>query len=161
MIAGIDFSTKAVDVVLLDEDTDAATWHHAPMDGWDAFERTRDVRRAMLEIGSGIWDDVLACGIEEPAGRMTGRLFRVQGAILACLPSSLLVHKLMPSEWRRTVGLPGNASKADVELFADRKRYPVWPHPMVNTLPPWPSDPCDAYCIALATRTLLQRTEAA
>ena len=35
MIAGIDFSTYAVDVVLLDEDTDQAAWHRfRTRDGW-------------------------------------------------------------------------------------------------------------------------------
>jgi hypothetical protein len=160
MIAGIDYSTRAVDVVLLDEDTDAATWHRFELVGADAFDRARDVRRAMLSRpmpwedrlsgdSSLFWDDVLACGIEDPRGFNSGSLYRVQGAILACLPARLLVHPLIPSSWRKTVGLPGNANKQGVWEFADGKGKGHWPQ-----------DACDAYCIALATRTLLERVPA-
>lgn len=157
MIAGCDFSTRAIDVVLLDEDTGAATWFRSELHGADAFDRARDVHRAMIEdFGSDFWDDVLACGIEEPRGYGAGALYRVQGAVLAGLPASLLVHPLIPSSWRKTVGLPGNASKQD-----------VWKHAiglMANdngvVKMGWPQDACDAYCIALATRTLIQQVAA-
>jgi hypothetical protein len=151
MIAGIDYSTRAVDVVLLDEDSDAATWHRFPLEGADAFDRARTVG-----LPSWLWLDVLAVGIEDPRGYNAGALYRIQGAILGRLPKDLLVHPLVPSHWRKTVGLPGNASKQD-----------VWHHAIslmsnVNGVVKlgWPQDACDAYCIALATRTLLERVPA-
>ena len=147
MIAGIDYSTHAVDVVLLDEDTDAATWHRYELGGQDAFERARMVREAVRDSWA-YWDDVLAIGIEDPRGYNAGALYRIQGALLAAIPATTLVHPLPPSVWRKTVGLPGNASKRDVAEF------------VMDAVPPemdapWPQDACDAYCIALATRTLL------
>lgn len=157
MIAGIDYSTHAVDVVLLDEDTDAATWHRTVLDGKDAFDRARDVRIAMRLFDSEMWDDVVAIGIEDPRGYNAGALYRIQGAILACLPTSLLVHPLPPSVWRKTVGLPGNASKGHIANFVydKRARHLAYATAYYDNPDEWPQDACDAYCIALATRTLL------
>lgn len=150
MIAGIDFSTRAVDVVLLDEDSDAAEWHRFDLFGNGAFDRTRSVRGSMP--GSAFWDEVVAVGIEEPCGHGAGRLMRIQGAILACIPTNKLVAPLMPSQWRKTVGLKGNASKDEVFACASAR---------FNPRVPWPQDAADAYCIALATRTLLEHKQAA
>lgn len=149
-VAGIDFSSRAVDVVLLDEDTDAAEWFRFPLEGAGAFDRARDVHRAMYGT-SVLWDEVLACGIEDPRGYGAGSLYRVQGAILACLPAYLLVHPLIPSQWRKACGLPGNAPKGVVAAFVDERDTG-------NMTPDiyWPQDACDAYCIALATRSLIQ-----
>lgn len=153
MIAGIDFSTRAVDVVLLDEDSDVAEWHRVELIGQDAFARARDVKRAMGELESCLWDEVLAVGIEDPRGYGAGSLYRVQGAILSRLPVWTLVQPWIPSSWRKTVGLPGNASKQAVANFACNHRQ------VLTSV--WPQDGHDAYCIALATRTLLEHKEAA
>lgn len=148
-VAGIDYSTRAVDVVLLDEDSDAASWVRFELEGQDAFERARSVRdpdRLVRHAAqSWMWDDVVAVGIEDPRGYNAGALYRVQGAILACIPRDKLVQPWIPSAWRKAVGLPGNASKEHVRqyLVGDKR-------------PDWPQDACDAYGIALATRTLLQ-----
>lgn len=153
MIAGIDFSTHAVDVVLLDEDTDRAEWHRFELAGADAFERARNVRAAMP--GSSFWDDVLAVGIEQPRGNHgVVHMARIQGAVLTCLPRSLLVQPLNPSSWRKQVGLPGNASKDDVARRAQAGLY-LSGHDEV-----WPQDALDAWCIALATRSLIQQAAA-
>jgi hypothetical protein len=162
MIAGIDFSTKAVDVVLLDEDSDVATWHRFPLAGQDGFERSRDVRASMPP--SSFWDDVLAVGIEDPRGYGAGSLYRVQGAILSRIPEGRLVQPWIPSAWRKTVGLPGNCPKPVIRSYVART-IAVGHDDLPNNMPilngEWTQDACDAYCIALATRTLLQRTEAA
>lgn len=158
MIAGIDFSSRAVDIVLLDEDTDAATWHRFELQGQDAFDRARDVRRAMWASSSSWWDDVLAVGIEDPRGYGAGSMYRVQGAILACIPNSKLVQPWIPSAWRKTVGLKGNASKEAVSEWAGprlRQRAELGPYIGL------PFDATDAYCIALATRSLIELGEAA
>jgi hypothetical protein len=162
MIAGIDYSTRAVDVVLLDEDTDAATWHRFPLEGKDAFDRARNVHNALaaaegfyITRASAFWDDVLAVGIEDPRGYGAGSLYRVQGAILSCIPAPVLVHPLIPSQWRKTVGLPGNAPKHIIHDYARNRMYNVDGVERV-----YPQDAMDAYCIALATRTLLERVPA-
>jgi hypothetical protein len=156
-VAGIDFSSHAIDVVTLDEDTDRAEWHRFPLTGSDAFDRARAVRAAMP--GGSFWDDVLACGIEQTQMRGSGMaaaysLYRVQGAVLACLPARLLVQPLIPSAWRKAVGIPGNAKKAEVYAWALEHCWQPW-HDGA------PQDAMDAYCIALATRTLLQHGQAA
>jgi hypothetical protein len=170
MIAGIDYNTHAVDIVLLDEDTDAATWHRFELEGANAFDRARDVQRA-FNFTSAIWDEIIAIGIEEPRGYGAGSLYRVQGAILVGLPWNRLVHPLIPSQWRKTVGLPGNASKDQVSQFVvrhklasigdgrDTSHVPLGALPMPHGVT-WPQDACDAYCIALATRTLLKKVAA-
>lgn len=159
MIAGVDFSSRFVDIVKLDETTDAATWHRFPLEGADAFDRARSVGLAVPGRAMSFWDDVLAVGIEEPqAHKRTSKavmygLYRVQGAVLACVPPGRLVQPFVPAEWRKAVGLKGNASKEAVWYHAHgyRKRGSM----------NWPQDACDAYCIALATRSLLQHGERA
>lgn len=161
-VCGIDFSSRAIDLVFLDEDTGHAEWRRAELHGQDAFERARDVRRAMLERGSGVFDDTVAVGIEDPRGYNAGALYRIQGAVLACIPPPLLVQPLIPSEWRKAVGLKGNASKPAIRSHAivvascDATRWGTY-----EGMHAWPQDACDAYCIALATQRLLERREAA
>ena len=158
MICGIDFSSRAIDLVLLDDETDAATWHRVPLTGQDAFERTRAVRAGMLELGSGFFDETIAVGIEEPRGYGAGSLYRIQGAVLASLPRGVLVHPLIPSSWRKACGLPGNASKAVIASHARFVRDSWMP---VEERWDWPQDALDAYCIAVATRSLIELGEAA
>jgi hypothetical protein len=153
VIAGIDYSTRAVDVVLLDEDTDATTWHRFELEGADAFDRARNAGKA-FHISSMLWDEIVAVGIEDPRGYGAGALYRVQGAILGRIPAGVLVHPLIPSHWRKTVGLPGNASKDAVAEWA------TWKGGLGAKAVFWPQDACDAYCIALATRILLERVPA-
>jgi Holliday junction resolvasome RuvABC endonuclease subunit len=101
------------------------------------------------------WHAVLAFGIEDPRGYNAGALYRVQGAILTKIPRGSLVQPWIPGQWRKAVGLSGTATKVRVAEFVyDR-------HISSNFAPRWPHDACDAYCIALATRNALQRTEAA
>lgn len=150
-VAGIDFSSHSIDVVLIDIDGHRPPlWHRYPLAGPDAFDRARRVPEEMPGPRSCYWDDTLAIGIEEPAGKFKpGGGYRVQGAVLACLPPRLLVVPWMPSQWRKAVGLPGNASKADVAAFA------------CVFGDDWPQDACDAYCIAAATTTRIVREVAA
>jgi hypothetical protein len=155
LIAGIDYSTRAIDVVLIDEDTLKPEWRRFTMRGLDAWERTRNVGWAFDE--SWDWDDVLAVGIEEPRGYNSGALYRVQGSILRSIPDyetpRLLVQPWVPSEWRKAVGLKGNASKQEV---ADHALFTAGV-PAMN----WPQDAADAFCIAMATLRAIERTEAA
>lgn len=149
-IAGIDYSTHAIDFVYIDEnDVEAPRWNRCHLEGADAWERTRELSR-LPGWPSWMWDDVCAIGIEDPAGHHgTNYLYRVQGAILARIPRSILVQPWRPSQWRKAVGLPGNASKQDVMRFA------------LAYGDDWPQDAYDAYCIALATRLAITREKAA
>lgn len=158
-VAGIDYSTRYVDIVTVPLDGNAAPiWHRFPLTGADAFDRARSVADAMPGRTSVLYDDIIAIGIEHPAGHHgTGALLRVQGAILARIPARMLVHPLPPGKWRKIVGLPGNASKEDVRVWALSE---VRGFAHLN----WRAasyDCTDAYCIALATRRLLEQQAAA
>jgi hypothetical protein len=148
--AGIDFSSLAIDVVLVDlDDLAPPVWHRFELSGQDAFDRTRSVSSVMPS--SSFWDDTLGIGIEHPAGKFgVGPMMRVQGAVLACLPAGVLVQPWAPSRWRAACGLSGRASKEQVrafglDAFGGEFRAPVT------------QDCFDAYCIALATRAALVR----
>ena len=144
-VAGIDYSTLAIDVVLIDENGDNAEWHRQTLEGHDAFERCRYVRRAMLHLAP-LWENSIAIGIEDPRGYNAGALYRIQGAILARLPRETLVQPFPPGVWRNRAGLAGNASKGDVAAEVRR---------LVDPELKWPQDACDAYLIALATKSLM------
>ena len=168
LVAGCDYSSRYVDIVTVPyEGPGAPVWTRYPLTGADAFDRARSVADAMPGRASTIWDDVLAVGIEHPGGHHgTGHMLRIQGAILSQIPARMLVHPLPPGKWRTLVGLPGDASKQRVALHVcgelghfdyvrgvdgDRK---------VPDLQ-WPQDAYDAYCIALATRSLITQEKAA
>ncbi len=171
-VAGIDLSTFAVDIVTIDDDSGQVEWVRYPLNGSDAFDRTRTVAAVMPGRAHSFWNDIFAVGIEEPAGRNPGFAFRVQGSVIAMIPADKLVEKWMPSQWRKRVGLKGNATKADVYAFAAREHRPgYWGQRIPATSYTtegysgatglvWPQDACDAYCIALATRGAIE-TEAA
>lgn len=174
-VAGIDFSSHFVDVVLVDhEGRQPPRWHRYPLTGQDAFDRARSVADAMPGRSSVYWDNVLAVGIEHPAGKFgTGPLLRIQGCVLAQIPARMLVKAWPPGSWRKAVGLPGNASKATVYQHVARHHRPGWTQelgPMFGgtyagaantTALTWPQDACDAWCIALATRQAITQQEAA
>ncbi len=153
-VAGIDLSTFAVDVVKVPLDAGAPEWTRYPLNGADAWERTRSVAQALPGPSSAYWDDVCAIGVEEPRGKSAGVIYRVQGAVLARLPVATLVHPLVPSEWRKLVGLKGNSGKDEVAFFAINDGEE-------DEFRDWPQDACDAYCIALATRSLISQEQAA
>lgn len=163
-VAGIDYSTRAVDVVLVHlDDLEPPRWSRFLLDGNDAFDRSRSVYEAMPLRGSTFWDAVLAVGIEHPAGRFgVGDMLRVQGAVLGCIPTQMLVEPWPPAKWRSAVGLKGNASKAEIaarscEIATGVRAVSDW----VLWPADWPQDAHDAHLIALATRQAITRENAA
>lgn len=159
-VAGLDLSSFFVDLVLVDQDTGRVDWHRYPLgtDG-DAFDRARQVRLVMPGPTSELWDDVLAIGIEKPAGRHgVIPLVRVQGAILACLPVSTLVKGYGPTEWKSLAWLPGNASKDDVMHLSLEL---CLRHGAPSGVLHWPQDAHDAHLIARAMQADLDAQRAA
>jgi hypothetical protein len=147
-VAGIDYSTFAVDVVLVHlDDLERPKWDRFPTEGHDAFERARLTN--VLPRGH-FWDDVVAIGIEDPRGYNAGALYRIQGAILSRLPRTTLVQPWAPNVWRKAVGLPGNATKERITQFVAFECGGG-----IDAIC-WPQDACDAYCIALATRQAIE-----
>lgn len=152
-IAGIDCSTFAIDIVSvsIEDDDPWANWNCFKLgrDG-DAFDRTRLVGEVLPARNSSFWLDIIAVGIEQPGGHQRHVTARVQGAVLAMIPSRMLVHPLQPSEWRKGVGLPGNATK---ERVFDWVTEQLGGRPVSQ-------DAADAYCMALATRALVLKNQA-
>jgi hypothetical protein len=163
-IAGIDVSTRAVDIIKLPLDGDNAQWDHYDLVGPTALER---VCWTFYDIPKGTyWDNVALVAIERPYGPGRDILFHlhlVVGAVIAALPARLRPPWIMhPTEWRKACGLSGNASKADVLRFAADQVYDLAAIPVRHwKTERWPQDAYDAYCIAYAARALNEKGQAA
>lgn len=166
-VVGIDGSTFHLDLVKLDIDSDRAEWtrHSLPNErlAWDRIQAARS-----LPLGGTYWDDVCLVGVEQPAGRGDSPLLIsfTLGVLLAHVPERIPVLRLMPSEWRRHCGLKGNATKEQVQTWAELKRLDAaprgeWEYPVTRAVQVWPQDACDAYAIAYAARAINQTQEEA
>jgi hypothetical protein len=173
VVVGIDVSTFAVDMVRLDLETDAAGWHHYEAIGPHALDRARSfcLPGSLPTRASAWWDDVALVALERPAGvsrRVVSDLMLVLGVVIAHIPPSISVWQLVPSEWRKACGLPGNASKGHVRAWSIHQL--AWAHgkigdadtargPMHGLIYPgwiekWPQDAHDAHAIAYAARAI-------
>ena len=63
-VAGIDLSTKALDLVLIDEDGNQPRAYTYELGAGDIVDRIRTIGTIWPSRYSSIWDDVLAIGIE-------------------------------------------------------------------------------------------------
>jgi Holliday junction resolvasome RuvABC endonuclease subunit len=153
LYAGIDLSSNAVDVVLLDEDTMDARWVRYRIDDGrkdlKAFARARRLRDAMPVRSA--WKDagVVAIGVEHGASRNFNSVVaqsRVEGALLACLPADLPVYMLMPASWKKLALGHGRATKEDGAVWARHTIH--WQ----DARGFYPQDAVDAACIALAAQ---------
>lgn len=156
-VLGCDFSTRYIDLVTLPlEGTGEPQWTRVELERGGAFKATRSLRKSLGQraLLGGYFDDIAVAYLERPYGRGQAihALMRVQGALLACIPTRVVVDEFAPAEWRQLVGLPGNAKKDHVRAF-------VWAREPEQEL--WPQDACDAYCIAVAGRTICEKGVAA
>ena len=148
--AGIDVSTRAVHIALLDFDSDAAevqVYDATDCEG-DALVRARTLVDLLPSRRSSLWDDVGLVAIERPMGpgtKAVGDMMLVVGIVVAHLPPEIPVWLLGPTEWRKGCGLAGNATKAAVAWFVRSK---------LGQAIDWPQDSLDAYSIAFAARAL-------
>lgn len=159
MIAGIDLSTLAIDVVLLDEDTDQAAHHRLRLNlgGGKTLDRIRRVRDRMPARGSWADSGCVLIAIEEPfaRGKMGGQvpILMVIGSILACLPDDIPVALLRADDWRRSCGLPIRGARTDLKAASLRFAREQWAnHPATLD-----DNAADAYGIAFAGRELYEK----
>lgn len=148
-VAGIDFSSRAVHIVLLEDDSDEASARVFELAGATPFERARSLRRIFPT--RGFWEDngVYLVGIEDPhsrANHTAKALGLAAGAIAALLPNAMTVIQTPPSEWHRIFTGNASASKEIVEQHA----HAIWPDPPAGA----DDNTWDAYGIAYAVRTL-------
>lgn len=151
-VGGLDFDSHSLDLVLLEEDEDVAYHHRWQLTGIDAFGRAQSVPSLTPLWESTAWRNVIALGIEDPRGASRNAdapIYRTQGAILACLPDTLLVQPWKPQSWRKQLGVAhiGKGPPADFAL-AHWQNAPERPT----------QDALDAFCIAWATRMVIVRT---
>lgn len=167
-VLGIDFSTKAVDLVYVNDDHPERADHvritlPAPVKGNDRPEEIVDAirviraefpRRRELEE-RGVW----AIGIEDPysmSTRTAKRLGQIAGAVVALIPPELVVTVLAPAAWRRELGIPGR--QRSVEQKAE---IAAWTrHRWVGGVS-LPQDAKDAYCIGRAAALVRHRLDEA
>lgn len=154
-VAGIDFDSHGIDLVLLEEESDYALHERWPLIGFDAFERAQHVSSLRQFVwDSTAWRNVIALGIEDPRGpsrNADAPIYRTQGAILACLPETLLVCPWKPGEWRKQLSV-AHIGKLPLMEFA-LTHWAGAPERVTQ-------DAADAFCIAYATRMVLVREEA-
>lgn len=173
MILGIDHDTRAVHCVLLDDDSNAARYiavpfveHKPPF----RFDDARNVRGALMEAIRAVvlhenryfsrvlvWDDIWLVGVEKPYSQNKDSSWKyglVVGQILSCVPRSVPVLDLPPTEWKRETVGKANASKDEVAEW-------VWHNSPEIGKDLWPQDAFDAYCLARAARSLNARGIAA
>lgn len=124
-VAGVDLSTKAIDIVTVDidpvDEVYPSAWHRFPLEAADAWARTLLIRDALPN--QGFWEDIALVAIEAPYGRgQSGTLAllnRVVGAIVASLPPQLRTPErcwiVRPDEWKTGLGL-STAKPAALDL---------------------------------------------
>lgn len=156
LFAGIDLSTEAVDVVLLDTDSDDAVHNQYRLDTGPGgyLERVRRVREILPARGRWRDSGVVLIAIEKPmSSSFKGAvpLATVLGAVLANLPRDLDVMPLEPSEWKKWSvggGFPGHGN-AKKDAVADWARL-RWHNRPVRAS----QNAYDAYAVAYAARAL-------
>lgn len=124
-VLGIDVSPKRMGLALADLETGAALWCamypiDLPGNGWSG----KVIQSAISDYYDHSDYEVCLVYIERPWVPRGNTAFEagraVQCAVDACRRRwpHAPVQMLQPSEWRTLAGLPGNASKDDVRVFA-------------------------------------------
>lgn len=165
-VLGIDVSTLAVDLVYLDDDTDAATWQRiqlpkrkpAPRGEKKPAHETAEESTAAIRIiratfprrhaleTAGVW----LVAIEDPIGEFAHSakwLGEITGAVKALIPPELETVSLTPQAWRKANGIPPTGEKARVVTPHARRLLEL-----VQATDGWPPDAFDAWLIARAAR---------
>jgi hypothetical protein len=159
MVLGVDLSTKAIDLVALDEDNPARCEHRRielPQPWWTAASWMRNI--LLIQSVPEWMDDrnIYLAGIERPYGphrQAISSLHTVLGAFLASMPSGIHAFEVSPADMRRELGLPGNCKKDALALAVmERIGQTNW-----GTTSPWPSDALDAWAAGHAALRINER----
>lgn len=150
-ILGIDVSSYAIDMVLLQDEPDQeCTWHRATLGDQQTPLLDRVIATRKLFPKPSEFDDhgIYAIAIEDPMSRfphVAKSLGQVTGAVIARTPAHVQIIQTQPHEWRQLTGGKG-AKKADGIRWAQTE--------LGHTT--WSDDAYEAYCIARAVRTLCE-----
>lgn len=157
--AGIDVSTLAIDVVLLDEDTNRAEHHRRRLDigPGKALTRIRRIQDAMPARRQWADSGVLAIAIEEPYNRasMSGQvpILMAIGGILQTIPTNIHVGLMRADDWRRACGLPTRGQRQDLKAAAIDFARRNWTNAPAHI----DDNAADAYGLAWAMRELAEK----
>lgn len=116
MIWGVDVNLRRVTAATLDP-VRFYCWQvdkHLP-----SLECARWIAHEVQRTNWITGDDVV--WIERPSGRAiksVADLSRVMGAFVAAIPLTTSIEEVVPAEWKKLVGLPGNARKPVVMEWA-------------------------------------------
>jgi hypothetical protein len=151
-VVGIDLSTRAIDLVKLEEDSNRAEWVRCELHGETAWERALSVRDALINLTWRDWfDDLYLVAIERPVNDQKRVLRLIQGAILASLPAQLrqphCCWEVHPSTWKAELGLKGKPAWSDILTIAG----PVAHVELLRGIA-WDQNARDAYCLAMFAR---------
>jgi hypothetical protein len=138
-VVGIDISTRAIDLVRLNENSDEAGWLNVPLAGEPAWARIRQIRAHMPD--ASWWSDVYLCAIERPFSQWRSDTVRLaQGAVLACIPAELETWEVPPQTWKSALG-------------CNTRKKPDWTSfPKVDGIGEWTQDALDALGVAFYAR---------
>lgn len=137
---GIDVNATEVNLVSVDLDT-FETKHHLLLGAKKSFETARLMKTVMPH--SSWWDDIALAAIERPSGRFPKVIYAqalVIGALIAVIPTRVLIQEFVPANWKKLVGLHGNATKDQVKAWATE----------FGAGPEWDEHACDALAICHA-----------
>ena len=149
LVAGIDLSTRALDVVTIPFDQDAdlpPVWTHVPLADQDPsglawFYVCRRVRERIRNRVD--FDEIVLVAVERPMGHAQ-ILLPLFGAITAAIPAHCAVVFEPPQTWRKVTLGKGNATKDDaVEWALDH-----------GAGRDWNDHACEAFGLAWAVREL-------
>jgi hypothetical protein len=153
MVLGVDLSTKAIDLVALDEDNPAMC-DHRRVELPDPWWNTARWMRSLLRVASiPTWleeRNVYLVGVERPYGpsrQAIASLHTVMGALIASLPPQVTAFEVSPADMRRELGLPGNCPKEQMRREVTRRM----PHLT------WTDDAYDAWAAGYAALWINER----
>ena len=116
MIAGVDLGTRPVTIRELDQLGSASLRSLRVPGSLDALQAARAlaILATRVEWPAVVW-------VERPYGRhirSVADLSRVYGAVLAAIPTSHALSEISAPEWKKAIGLAGNAKKTAVIAWA-------------------------------------------
>lgn len=152
-VVGIDFSTKAIHLCTLAEDSNHGDLHIVRLDitRGDALQRARRIRDRMPARTA--WRDagVTLVAIEKPFFRghqALAPMMMVYGALLACLPPDLPLLELRADDWRLECKLRRRGASSELKKAALDYARQCWDNPP----DPLDDNGADAFCVAWAAR---------
>ena len=139
MILGVDLSTKAIDLVALDEDTPSQFEHlRIVLPGWGWWASANNMVTLLHEHLAYKWmndRNIYLAGIERPYGQhrqAIASLHTILGGLLSSLPVRITAYEISPADMRRELGLPGNCKKDVMHQAVLYRVSPAIPWPFTS-----------------------------